>query len=67
MRTLGAGRLLAPSHQQAGRLGVRGAISRVVRTHYHPDERGSATREIALQQSSENKFDRISHIGKRLI
>lgn len=58
VHTLWAGRLLALSHQQAGRLGVGGAISRVVRTHYHADERGSASREVALQQPGENKFDR---------
>lgn len=56
VHTLCAGRLLALSHQQAGRLGVRGAISRVVWTHYHPDERGSASREVALQQSGEEKI-----------
>lgn len=58
---------MALSHQQAGCLRVRGAISRVIRTHYHPDERGSASREIALQQSGENKFERTSHSGKHMI
>lgn len=65
MHTLCVGRLLALSHQQAGGLGVRGAISRVVRTHYHPDERGSASREITLQQSGGNNSITLPHVGKR--
>lgn len=65
VHTLWAGRLLALSHQQAGGLGVRGAISRVVRTHYHPDERGSASREITLQQSGGNNSITLPHVGKR--
>lgn len=57
MHTLWAWCLLALSHQQAGSLGVRRAISWVVWTHYHPNEWGSATREITLEKSGKEEYD----------
>jgi len=55
--TVGAWGLLALFYQQACNLGVRGGVGWIIRAHYHPDEGGSATREVTLNQSKDKDSD----------
>lgn len=57
IHTLGTWRLLSLFHQQAGGLGVGGGIGWVIWAYDHPDEGGSATWEIALDQSRHRESD----------